>query len=721
MPPDAERPIEVAVIGGGCAALTAAFELTRPELLGRYRVTVYQQGWRLGGKGASGRGPGDRIEEHGLHVWMGFYENAFRLMRECYAELGRDPGACHLARWDDVFVPDPITGVFERNGDGSTSHWLAHFPPGAGTPGDPGAPAQSFSVSDYLVRAVQLVDTLLRSARRGRDLAEEPPASPQAPPSATALLERLSRTLRYGQLATLTAVLQGTQLLEIALRAAPTLPTTAPVLELVDLVASSARAQLEALVQGDRELGRVHEIVDLVFAILRGSLRFGLATHPDGFDAIDGYDWREWLVLNGASKRSVDSAFLHSLYDLAFAYEDGDKARPRASAGAALRCAVRAFLTYRGAFFWKMRAGMGDAVAAPLYEVLKRRGTSFRFFHRLENLRLAPRERLAPGEAPYVEALEFDVQAETTEGEYAPLVDVRGLRCWPSKPDWSQLRGGERMRAEGRDFESFWDRHRVAQRTLRVTRDFDFVVLAVGLGAIPFVARELVASHPGWARMVREVKTIATQSFQLWLREPVEALGWREAPINLTGFDGTFETWADMRQLIAEEQLPEAPKAIAYFCSSLSTPAELPGRHEVSHPADQRKRVRDGAIHFLNHQVGGLWPDACRGGRFRWELLVDATGRLDNGTADDLARFETQYWTANVNPTDRYVLSVPGSARYRISPLDASIDNLTVAGDWTACGLDVGCVEAAVMSGRLAAHAIAGRPSLEEITGYDHP
>jgi len=28
----------------------------------------FQQGWRLGGKGASGRGIHDRIEEHGVHV-----------------------------------------------------------------------------------------------------------------------------------------------------------------------------------------------------------------------------------------------------------------------------------------------------------------------------------------------------------------------------------------------------------------------------------------------------------------------------------------------------------------------------------------------------------------------------------------------------------------------------------------------------------------------------
>src|SRR6185295_7046378 len=91
------QPIKVAIVGGGCAAMAAAFELTRPEHAGRYAVTVYQLGWRLGGKGASGRGVAGRIEEHGLHLWMGFYENAFRLMRECYEELGRDPRTCPIA------------------------------------------------------------------------------------------------------------------------------------------------------------------------------------------------------------------------------------------------------------------------------------------------------------------------------------------------------------------------------------------------------------------------------------------------------------------------------------------------------------------------------------------------------------------------------------------------------------------------------------------------
>src|SRR5262249_24244745 len=168
---------------------------------------------------------------------------------------------------------------------------------------------------------------------------------------------------------------------------------------------------------------------------LRGEVRFGLMTDPRGFDAIDEYDCREWLLLNGASESSVTSGFVRALYDLVFAYEYGDTTRPRISAAVALRCMVRSFFTYRGAFFCTMQAGMGDVACAAVYEVVKRRGVRCDFFHRLEHVRLADPVSLKDGESPYVAALEFDVQALVREGpEYQPLVGVHGLPCWPSKP-----------------------------------------------------------------------------------------------------------------------------------------------------------------------------------------------------------------------------------------------------------------------------------------------
>src|SRR5262245_40706736 len=196
-----EKPVRIAVIGGGCAALTAAFELTRPEHMGRYAVTVYQMGWRLGGKGASGRGVADRIEEHGLHLWMGFYENAFRLMRECYEALPEKEGR-RFRDWRDAFSPAPDVAVVDQNSDGGWEFWRAHFPPGRGLPGDPLDSNSPFTVRGYLQQSAMLVSELLRSAQEIE----------QARGAADAVF-------RYGQLATAAALFEAGDTLRQAVEA----------------------------------------------------------------------------------------------------------------------------------------------------------------------------------------------------------------------------------------------------------------------------------------------------------------------------------------------------------------------------------------------------------------------------------------------------------------------------------------------------------------------
>jgi uncharacterized protein with NAD-binding domain and iron-sulfur cluster len=123
-----QHVLRVAVVGGGCAALTTAFELTRPEHEGRFEVTVYQMGWRLGGKGASGRGVSDRIEEHGLHLWLGFYENAFRLMRECYQERRELLPGSRFTDWRDAFRPHRTSGSRIARGTAGSSGWRISHP-----------------------------------------------------------------------------------------------------------------------------------------------------------------------------------------------------------------------------------------------------------------------------------------------------------------------------------------------------------------------------------------------------------------------------------------------------------------------------------------------------------------------------------------------------------------------------------------------------------------
>ena len=775
--------------------MAAAYELTRPEHRGRFQVTVYQSGWRLGGKGASGRGPADRIEEHGLHIWMGFYENAFRLLRECYAELGDDPGR-RFADWRDAFSVEPAVGVMGRTAAGGWEPWIAAFAPRTGSPGDPPSARQRFTIAGYLVQIAGMVRAALASLQfEGAASPSSAAGQPFDLRSPDELAAAIAKILKYGVLTTLAGALQALALLETAFRVAA--PAWFGRLRgLVEAVATAVRQLAEPLAARDSDARRLWDVIDLNLAVMTGIVRFGLATDPRGFDAIDNYELRDWLKLNGASASALDSPLMHGVYDLAFAYAGADATRPRQAASVALRGTLRMFFTWRGAFFWRMQAGMGDVVFAPFYQVLKRRGAAFRFFHRLENVRLADAAALASGERPYVAALELAVQAEVRNGgEYRPLIDVRGLPCWPARPDFAQLAGGDRLAREGRDFESFADRRAARALTLKVGEDFDAVVLGVGLGAIPHVCGELIARDPRWREMVENLPTVATQAFQVWLREDFATLGWTDPRAVVSGYVHPFDTFADMGHLITEESWPVRPRALGYFCSALADPAPAAGdgpierAHGPSFASDpdyagrRRAEVRDNAIRFLARDAAALWPRATGpAGGFRWELLADpaespaqaAAGRADGvaagamaasanrasgasaaaasdraGTAStgaayqasvagaglasvivdppaagaqpSEARFETQYWSANVNPSDRYAQSPPGSTRFRISPLDNSYDNLTVAGDWTACGLNVGCVEAAVISGQLAAHALSGSPALDEIVGYDHP
>jgi hypothetical protein len=178
-----------------------------------------------------------------------------------------------------------------------------------------------------------------------------------------------------------------------------------------------------------------------------------------------------------------------------------------------------------------------------------------------------------------------------------------------------------------------------------------------------------------------------------------------------------------MRQLIREEKWRKPPGTIAYFLSTLKDSGAAGGHAEFDYPSKRGQQVRRNAINFLKTEIGKLWPKAVSpDGQFRWELLMDPAEELGckHRKLGEM-RFDSQFWRANVEPSERYVISVPGSQKYRISPLDNTYDNMTIAGDWTSNGMDCGCVEAAVISGRLAAHALSSIPALEEIFGYDHP
>jgi uncharacterized protein with NAD-binding domain and iron-sulfur cluster len=706
--------------------MAAAFELSRPEHEGRYAVTVYQEGWRLGGKGASGRGPSGRIEEHGLHVWLGFYDNAFRMMRECYAELAAGDTPSPFGDWREAFTPESEVGLFSPSERQGWQKWTAHFPPQPGLPGDPLEPGDLLSLPRYMSRAFTLLRLLVLDcevSRSGETTAPRPsPADQPNPADAGGMSEALRTLIERGVFTGAAVLAEALGVLGAALNTVPAV-LDSTWLQLIEKVCADLRRWLENALLADDRYRHVWEIVDMGLANIVGAVRFGLLTDPRGLDAIEDYECREWLLMNGASERALQSAFLRGLYDLAMAYEDGDPNRPSLSAGQALRGTLRMFFGYRGAILWRMRAGMGDVVFAPLYEALRRRGVRFEFFHRLTNVGLPPGGEISPGDTSHITSLTFDVQAQTRDGlEYAPLIEVAGRPCWPSSPRFDQLADGERLAAEGWEFECHWDRRRATSKALQVTQDFDLVVLGVSLGAIPHACPAILARDARWRRMTEEVKTVATQAFQIWLHEDLDRLGWNGSPYIVAGFPKPFDTWCDMAYVIPEEDWRSPPSTSVYFCGVLAEPLAPPSDTDAAYPGRRREEVRRNAVSYLDGPGRLLWPAAYGPDRtFRWEILADAGAEAGAPGPQGPARFATQYWRANVNPSDRYVLHTPGSSRYRISPLDMTYDNLTIAGDWTYSGFHSGCVEGAVMSGLVAAHALSGSPALEDIIAYDHP
>jgi uncharacterized protein with NAD-binding domain and iron-sulfur cluster len=695
--------MRIIILGGGMAGLAAAWALTGDRSASDIEsVTVYQRGWRLGGKGASSRGVHGRIEEHGLHVWLGYYHNAFRLMRQVYQELDRPATApeCPILTWRDAIVPAGRVGVADA-AHGRSTPWVATFTADLDEPGtSPSQPGQ-LTVARFVRRSVQLLLDLWASLGR-TDHASPPqgvvlsnsarrPGAGRADDPLRSLAD-FGELARQAEVAALAAAVTAAEQLGAA--ASPGEPLSAVIVEHLDRL----RVEWADRIRHDETARRLWQVAGLVLACARGAAGDGLLGGPAGFAAIDHLDFREWLAGHGASPETLDSPLVRGMYDLVFAYEGGDQRRPRFAAGLGLFLASKLFFEYHGSIFWKLRAGMGEVVFAPLYQALLARGVRFEFFSRVDGLHLtADRRSLA--------AVTIARQARLARGvaAYEPLVTVRGLPCFPARPRQEQL-----VTEVTTDLESHWgDRRGEEATTLTAGADFDAVVLATSLGMVPYVCRELLADAAHWRRLVGNVPTVATQAVQLWLKSTDADLGAPPGSPTVSGLLGPFETYASMGHLVDQEAWPddERPGTVAYLCSTL-------GDDVARRPAEAAVAVRGHAREFLERHAGDVWPQAVdAAGGFRWELLAGG------GDAHGPARLDSQYWTASVDPSDRYVQSPPGSAVHRLRADESGYDNLFLAGDWINCGLNAGCIEAAVMGGLQAANAVRGRPLLEGVTG----
>lgn len=685
---------KVAILGGGVGAISAAYQLSCfPDWQQRFDITVYQMGWRLGGKCASGRNgeQAQRIEEHGLHIWHGFYDNAIAQMRACYEQAGTSGGV--FKSFGDAFEPFNKITLTEQV-DGQWRNWFLQPPRNSAVAGSGGTMLTPW---EYCGEALRMLRQMFDGV---------PEADSVFTPVTRAALDgalpvsRPARDVPLSRLHHLLGVFGEVPKLVDALGAAP----RRAVLALIDGLVSELRARLQDKDRHNHELRRALIAADLVLAAITGVIEDDVVTQ--GFDVIDDLEITAWLRKHGASEEALDSALVRGIYDYAFGFRNGipDREHRAIAAGTSLRGLCRMTFTYKDSYFFKMRGGMGDTVFAPYYKVLRARGVKFRFFHKVTKLE-------ADEKGTRVQRIVMQRQADLAVPEYDPFVKVEGpggvpYDCWPSAPRWEQLKQGASLRERGVDLESSWtDWPGVETLTLRQGEHFDRVILGIPVGALRDICTDL-RRDPRWADMLDKVETTRTLACQLWMKDDLDDLGWETGPTVLCSYADVLNTWADMTHLLPLERWPRGhkPKSLAYFCGPMADDPEQAPYSNTAYPAQERAKVRAQAKDWLTQHIGGLWPQLIGAdGQPRWERMQTAAPCVGE------ACFDAQYFRANIDPSERYVLSVPGSTTYRLRSDQSGFDNLFLAGDWTYNGINAGCVEAAVMSGMRAAAALAGK------------
>ncbi len=683
---------KIAILGGGISALTTAFELSsQADWQKKYAITVYQMGWRLGGKCATARGHNERIEEHGIHGFLGCYYNALPLMVDCYKALGRKPGE-PLATFEEAFKPSCFLLMWEFI-DGNLKRWPFTAPTNALPPSDPSSLS---TIHHWIDAVIGFADGVLETHH--------------AP---VLSLHGIAISVERALLTQLRKAIFEKGSIEHKLMA------------LIDQAWNALKAKIEPLIADNDTLRRAYIVVEFLLALVRGTIADNI--FEKGFDSIDNENFNDWLIRHGASVLTASSPLALNTVNLSYQYPQGDTSRTALmAAGTYLHWTLRSF-AYMGAFAWLFEAGTGETVIAPLYQVLLKRGVKFEFFNKVESLELASDQKS-------VSAVNIGVQAtlKNPAQTYQPLVNVKGLPAWTGQPRYEQLVEGEALKAQNIDLESYWTPWQpVAQRQLLAGQDFDKLVFAISIGAVPYLCKSILAVRPEWNTMVAKVTTVQTQTMQLWLKRTTTELGWdipfqnpHDTVIGAT-YLNPLDGQVDFTHLLQWESWPAAiaPKSLWYFSGAMADYESPPPLTDHDYPRRAHARVQAQCVQYLQASMGPLLPKATTNAvsppgdpvGLDFSLLQ---GYDEANAGQGVQRFDQQFWRANIDPTERYVTSPPGSTAARLKAWGSGLNNLVLAGDWIYTGLNVGSVEGAVMGGRLASHAISLLPPLSAIIGY---
>lgn len=733
--PSDDKPIKVAILGSGIGALTTAWRLLNDDVQRqankKFELTMYQVGFRLGGKLTTGRAPAEenyKIQDHGLHTLYGYYENAFKMVREVYQYLQDnkllnpdDP----LGTVDKAFIPFANIALNEEwpEGSGNWLNWsqaesmdMSEDPPAVGEAWEP-------SPWDLVILSIKQIPKVLsppstkpehrnalHSPEQRLDILFE-----HMPEEFVQYKESLKEKLQEW--------IDKVRHVFVKIEKEALGPDSWLTLELEKLF----RGIIDGLyvfwdvLKNWEAFRHMFFMADFLVACITGiSKNYNdIATN---WITQDDYNFEDWLMKYGMKEVSAKSPLV------TFAKGELYSEHTTVAAGTGVYNFLRYQFTWKQALVFMFAAGPGDTLIVPIYRALKHKGVKFNFFHRVTNLKLGNQN----GE-PIIQAVEMAKQIKLKDPakEYDPLINVplqsfdgKTIPCWRSSPDWDQLDAPESVR--GCDFESFETIETEEPVEIVAGKDYDKVVLGISIGAqtdgiwykqtdngsvpikVPGCCMELYndKSNPKYKLMLDNQNVTRSMSCQVWFNKTLSDMGWAptdkdkgymyENPPYISNYltpNPQYDCWIDNSILLPYENWPPgegSPKFLSYFTHVWDIPDTT----------TEKAVIQD----YFDNYAWFFWPKAAPNKVWDYSTLVAPDG------VEGAKRLDYQYYSILHNTSDYYVQTRAGTTKYRLAANESGYANLILTGDWTNNKQNIGGVESAVLSGYLTANATAGIP-----------
>ncbi len=729
---------KIAILGSGMSSLTTAYELSSyKDWQDHYDITIYQMGWRLGGKTATGRGPNERIQEHGIHIAQGWYENAFRLIQDSYKECEQHnlmPDS-PFKSWEDGFDREDTTLL--THFDPKTNQWIKKniiFPSNEYIPGQGGP----LPFSAIIHKAVGLIVEILFGTDPNKDslmkMASESAKQIKPPEHHTLWASFKSKFEAFVKDKLFKH--EGEKLLNYLAELVQSLTQDdhdhtqrkdhhTMIKELLDLLSNWVAKLVDSIADHNEYFYWLAVFIEFGLVNMKGTFEdvYNPETHELDYERINDLDYRDWLKNHGASERLLSSAMVRFLYTGTFHNLTGADQQGYLAAGVGLH-----FLTnsagYKGSFVWKFKAGTADTMITPIYLALKNRGIKFKFFHKVEQVHYS--------DSGDIEKVSMVEQVTLKNDTYHPTYKLKGLDVWPGEPLYDQIddQQAKALREGQYDLEEAWCGWKnVGKVSLEKGKDFDYVVLGIPidvLGGDEGICKEIIANNKAWQNMYTHVKSIPTMSMQLWIKPTLKELGmnlpdWgfpKGSLPNLVTYADPQYSFIDMSQVMPyEDWKDDKPGVLIYYTGSFLDPEVIPPYSDHEYPHDQLERIMRVSEQWLRDKMGWFFPNATTL-EYPEGMKLSVIHDFSKKAKTDYGRLKTQFFRANVNPTDRYTLSLPGSNKYRLKASESGFENLIITGDWINFGVNVGYYEGAIIAGLQAGQVVReklGLPNETEI------